>query len=68
VKELNGAGVKVVLAGIQPQPLRTLVRAGWRNRRGRLRIFRSVALGLEVARRTVEDDPAFASGPADRSA
>jgi hypothetical protein len=31
--------------------LRTLARAGWRNRKGRLRIFRSVPRGLEVARR-----------------
>jgi SulP family sulfate permease len=59
VKDLNDAGIKVVLAGIRPQPLRTVTRAGWRNRRGRLRIFRSVTLGLELARRTVEADPAF---------
>jgi len=66
VKDLNGAGVKVVLAGIRAQPLRTLVRAGWRNRRGRIRIFRSVAQGLAVARRTVEADPAFAADAAER--
>jgi sulfate permease, SulP family len=66
VKDLNDAGIKVVLAGIQAQPLRTLTRAGWRNRRGRLRIFRSVTLGLELARRTVEADPAFNAGSSER--
>jgi SulP family sulfate permease len=52
VAELNRAGIKVVLIGVQPQPLRVLARAGWRNRRGRLRIFRSIERGLELARRT----------------
>ncbi len=54
VSELNGEGIKVVVAGIQEQPLRTLARAGWRNRKGRLRIFRSVPRALELARRTGE--------------
>jgi sulfate permease, SulP family len=54
VARLNGSGVKVVLVGIGGQPLRALARAGWRNRKGRIRIFRSVERGLEVARRTVE--------------
>lgn len=66
VADLNAAGIKVVLAGIQDQPLRTLTRAGWRNRRGKLRIFRSVARGIEVARRTIESDPQFAAGAAGR--
>jgi MFS superfamily sulfate permease-like transporter len=68
VVDLNATGIKVVLVGIQDQPLRTLTRAGWRNRRGKLRIFRSVARGIEVARRTVESDPAFAAGAAARGA
>jgi SulP family sulfate permease len=54
VAELNAGGIKVILVGIQTQPLRSLARAGWRNRKGRLRIFRSVKRGLELARRTVE--------------
>jgi SulP family sulfate permease len=54
VAELNAAGIKVILVGVQPQPLRTFARAGWRNRQGRLRIFQSVEQGLELARRTVE--------------
>jgi SulP family sulfate permease len=51
VRELNRAGIKVVFVGMQDQPFRALARAGWRNRKGRLRIFRSVARGLDVARR-----------------
>ncbi len=54
VVKLNREGIKVVLIGVQRQPLRALARAGWRNRRGKLRIFRTVARGLEVARRTAE--------------
>jgi SulP family sulfate permease len=50
VKRLNGRAVKVILAGVQPQPMRALARAGWRNRRGRLRIFRSFDRAILVAR------------------
>lgn len=53
IDEMNAAGLKVVLLRIQRQPLRAMARAGWRNRRGRLRIFRSFDQGLDVARRTV---------------
>jgi SulP family sulfate permease len=53
VSRLNEARVKVILVGIQGQPLRALARAGWRNRKGRLRIFRGFDRGIEVARRTV---------------
>jgi SulP family sulfate permease len=55
VADLNGAAIKVVLVGVQPQPLRAFVRAGWKDRKGRLRIFQSVEPGLAVARRTVEE-------------
>ena len=48
---LNERHIKVVVAGAQPQPLRALIRAGWRNRKGRLRIFRSFEKGVEVGRR-----------------
>jgi SulP family sulfate permease len=58
VKRLNASGVKVILVGIEGQPLRALAKAGWRNRKGRLRIFRSFARGIAVARRTVADPPA----------
>jgi SulP family sulfate permease len=50
VKRLNGAGVKVILAGVQPQPMRALAKAGWRNRHGRVRIFRSFERAIGVAR------------------
>jgi SulP family sulfate permease len=53
VARLNEGTVKVILVGVQGQPLRALARAGWRNRKGRLRIFRSFERGIEVARRTV---------------
>jgi SulP family sulfate permease len=52
VARLNKSDVKVVLAGVQDQPMRTFARAGWRNRKGRLRIFRSFDRGIELARRT----------------
>jgi SulP family sulfate permease len=54
VVRLNEAGIKVVLVGVEGQPLRALARAGWRNRKGRLRIFRSFERGIAVARATVE--------------
>jgi SulP family sulfate permease len=51
VKRLNGRAIKVILAGVQPQPMRVFARAGWRNRRGLLRIFRSFERGIALARR-----------------
>ncbi|HEY6553801.1 MAG TPA: C4-dicarboxylic acid transporter DauA [Vicinamibacteria bacterium] len=58
VARLNESGVKVILVGLQGQPLHALAGAGWRNRKGRLRIFRSFERGIEVARRTVATAPA----------
>ncbi len=52
VKRLNEAKVKVILVGVQDQPLRALAKAGWRNRKGQLRIFRSFERGIAVARRS----------------
>ncbi len=52
VRRLNEHSVKVILAGVQPQPMRVFAGAGWRNRHGRLRIFRSFERGIELARRT----------------
>jgi sulfate permease, SulP family len=52
VADLNASDIKVVLAGLGRQPLRTLVRAGWRNRRGSIRLFRSFERGVAVARAT----------------
>ncbi len=62
VARLNESGVKVILVEIQDQPLRALARAGWRNRKGRLRIFRSFERGIAVARRTAAESAAGA-GP-----
>jgi SulP family sulfate permease len=62
VARLNESGVKVILAGIQGQPLRALSRAGWRNRKGRLRIFQSFERGIAVARATAAAAP-LARGP-----
>jgi SulP family sulfate permease len=59
MRGLNAAGIKLILAGVQPQPLRTLARAGWRNRKGRIRIFRSfdraIAAAHAFAARTAAD-------------
>jgi SulP family sulfate permease len=62
VSRLNESGIKVILVGMQGQPLHALARAGWRNRKGRLRIFRSFARGIAVARRTVASPSAALSG------
>jgi SulP family sulfate permease len=58
VARLNEAGTKVIMVGVQGQPLRALARAGWRNRKGRLRIFRSFERGIAVARRTAAESGA----------
>jgi SulP family sulfate permease len=57
VSDLNRSGIKVVLAGLGRRPLRTLVRAGWRNRKGAVRLFRSFERGVAVARATVARPP-----------
>jgi len=49
---LNDSAIKVILAGVRPQPMRVFAGAGGRNRHGRLRIFRSFDRGIELARRT----------------
>jgi SulP family sulfate permease len=54
VAKLRAAGVFVVLAGVQREPLRVLARAGWRNREGELVLGRSfeeaLDIGLAIAR------------------
>ena len=52
IKRLNARGIKMILAGVQPQPMRVLARAGWRNRRGFLRIFRSFDRAIALARQS----------------
>ena len=63
VARLNEGGIKVILVGIQDQPLRALAGAGWRNRKGRLRILRSFARGIALARRTVAELPVARRAP-----
>ena len=50
IKRLNARAIKVILAGVQPQPMRVFARGGWRNRRGFLRIFRSFDRAIALAR------------------
>ena len=50
LRQLNDSGTKVILAGVQDQPLHAFARAGWRNRKGRLRIYRDFEAALERAR------------------
>lgn len=63
VARLNEGGVKVIVVAIQAQPLRALARAGWRNRKGRLRIFRSFERGIALAHRTAAGFPQERRGP-----
>ena len=63
VARLNEAGIKVIVVAIQDQPLRALARAGWRNRKGRLRIFRSFERGIALAHRTAASFPHERRGP-----
>jgi SulP family sulfate permease len=50
-ERLHRGQVFVVLAGVQPQPLRTMARAGWRGRHGRLAIYRSFDRALTEVRK-----------------
>jgi len=54
IADMNGGNIKVILAGVQSQPLRAMARAGWRNRQGRLRIFQDFDRAIGVARAHVE--------------
>lgn len=53
-ERLHHAQVFVVLAGVQPQPLRVMARAGWRGRRGRLAIYRSFERAIDQVRKAFE--------------
>jgi SulP family sulfate permease len=53
-EELHRSGMLVILAGVQPQPLKVMARAGWRDRRGRLTIFGSFDRAIAGARRAFE--------------
>jgi SulP family sulfate permease len=62
VARLNTDGIKVILAGVQSQPMRAFAKARWRTRKGRLRIFRSFDRGIALARATVGGE-----GPSSRA-
>ncbi len=51
---LHRSQVFVILGGVQRQPLRTMARAGWRGRRGRIAIYRSFERAVDEARRAFE--------------
>ncbi len=53
-ERLHRAGALVVLGGVQPQPLRVMARAGWRERHGRIVIYRSFEHAVEQVRRAFE--------------
>jgi SulP family sulfate permease len=57
VAKVRDAGVVVVLGGVQPQPLRALARAGWRNVPGSLAIGTDFERALDVARAYAEGSP-----------
>ena len=63
VARLNEGGIKVIIVAVQDQPLRALARAGWRNRKGRLRIFRSFERGIALAHRTAAAFPVERRAP-----
>jgi sulfate permease, SulP family len=67
VGKLRAAGIVVVLAGVQPQPLRALAKAGWRNVPGSLAIGRDRAQALAVARAYALGDPEAAALHATRA-
>jgi SulP family sulfate permease len=46
--------VFVIVAGVQPQPLRVMARAGWRDRHGRLAIYRSLERAIDETRKAFE--------------
>jgi sulfate permease, SulP family len=46
--------VFVILAGVRPQPLRAMARAGWRGRHGRMAIYRSFERAIDEARKAFE--------------
>jgi hypothetical protein len=54
IERLNHAQVFVVLAGVQPQPLRVMARAGWRGRHGKLAIYQSFERSLGEVRKAFE--------------
>lgn len=53
-ERLARAQVFVILGGVQREPLRAMARAGWRDRRGRIAIYRSFERAVDEARKAFE--------------
>jgi SulP family sulfate permease len=53
-ERLHRDNVFVILAGVQAQPLRVMARAGWRDRHGRLAIYRTFERAVDEARKAFE--------------
>jgi SulP family sulfate permease len=53
-ERLHRDHVFVILAGVQAQPLRVMARAGWRDRHGRLAIYRTFERAIDEARKAFE--------------
>ncbi len=53
-ERLSRDKIFVILAGVQPQPLRGMARAGWRDRHGKIAIYRSFEKGVDEARKAWE--------------
>ncbi|HXB54292.1 MAG TPA: C4-dicarboxylic acid transporter DauA [Vicinamibacteria bacterium] len=53
-ERLHRDQIFVILAGVQTQPLRVMARAGWRDRHGRLAIYRSFERAVDEARKAFE--------------
>ena len=62
-ERLNRAGVFVVIGGAQPQPLRTMARAGWTDRKGRLAVYRTFEHAVEEVRRRPSSRPESGARP-----
>ena len=54
IERLTKRGTQVIVAGVQPQPLRTMIRAGWRGHRAHVRVHRSMDRAVEAARRFLD--------------
>ena len=53
-ERLHKDKIFVILAGVQPQPLHAMARAGWRGRHGKIAIYRSFEKGVDEARKAFE--------------
>ncbi len=54
ISRLHEGGVLVLLGGLQEQPLRALLKGGWRQRRHQVMLFHSIDAALTTARRLGE--------------